>query len=202
MRVAQARFEVRHEQFGRTWRRVAAVEQAVDDDVARTVLPGQARDGHRMAIDRVDATRSEQADEVQSVAAGGAPDRIEQRRVIEKRFIGDGGIDARQVLDDRLTGAQVQVADFAVTHLAPRQPNCLARRVEPRVRPLLEQAAPHRHARGSDGVGIGTRADAEAIEHHDHQRSWALVRPRWPAHAARRPPSGRPGRRCRPSRRP
>ena len=81
MSLGQARLEVGHELVCRARRRVATVEQSVDHDVCRPGQPGQARDLDSVPINRVDATGSEQADEVES-APGSCPcDGLLQRRV-------------------------------------------------------------------------------------------------------------------------
>ena len=64
----------------------------------------------------------DQADDVQAAVRSRARvARREQRRALEERAVGDRGVDPRQVLEDRPAGAQVQVADLGVAHLAGRQ---------------------------------------------------------------------------------
>ena len=82
MRHREALLEVGHEPVGRARRRVAAVEQGVDDDVVGAFLPRELGDGDGVAVDRVDAAGADQADQVQATARlGRAPDGLEQRRV-------------------------------------------------------------------------------------------------------------------------
>ena len=81
-----------------------------------------------------------------------ATDCVDQCFVAKERAIGDRSIDARQVLHDRPASAKVQMTDLAVAHLAHRQPDCLARGVEPSVRPLVQQRPPMWHLCLGDSV--------------------------------------------------
>ena len=90
---------------------------------------------------------------------------LDERRALEERAVGDGGVDARQVLEHRPAGAEVQVADLGVAHLA----GAAGRR--PRPRPAGARAASARGAprqagmrRRGDRVRGRVVADAEAVE--------------------------------------
>ena len=63
-----------------------------------------------------------------------------QRGVRGERAVGDRGVDARQVLEDGPAGADVEVPDLAVAHLAVRQPHGRTGGIEQRVRPALRAA--------------------------------------------------------------
>ena len=58
--------EVGDEAVGRAGRRVAAVEQAVDDEVGHAGLAGQLGDGHGVAVGRMDAAGADEAHQVQA----------------------------------------------------------------------------------------------------------------------------------------
>src|SRR4051812_14448105 len=82
-----------------------------------TVRGRQPGNCHRMPIDRVDTTRPEQADQVQSLALRPL-NRIDEHRVALKFTARNGSIDARQILQYRPAGAKVEMADLRVAHLA------------------------------------------------------------------------------------
>ena len=87
--------------------------------------PRRARNGDQgdeVPVIGVDAARPDQADEMQRSRAGDrAVARGEERGPLEERSVGDRGIDPRQVLEDRASRAEVQVADLGVAHLPRRQ---------------------------------------------------------------------------------
>ena len=94
----------------------------------------------------------------------------EERRALEERAVGDGGVDPRQVLQDRPAGAEVQVADLGVAHLPRRQTDGVLGGSQRGVRPAREQAAPVRHRGGGDRVGGRVAADPEPIEDDEDDR--------------------------------
>src|SRR5690606_10243232 len=77
--------------------------------------------------------------------------------------------DARDVLVDDPSRAQVEVAHFAVAHLAAGQADRDARGVHPGARALLPEPVPVRGAGGVDGVvvlGFGVTPAVEDGEDH------------------------------------
>ncbi len=74
------------------------------------------------------------------------------------------GVDARQVLEHRPAGAEVEVADLAVAHLAVGQADGGAGGVEAGMRPLGHESPPARHVGGGDGIHGRVRPDAEAVD--------------------------------------
>ncbi len=159
----QSPLEIGHELRGRSRRCVAAVQQAVDDDVRGTMLGGQCCDGDGVPVDRVDAPRPEQADQMQSVPAGPVHG-LQQHRVARQGAIRHGGVDARQVLEDRPPGPDVEVTNLAVTHLSGGQPNRFARRLQQGMRPCGQQPPPDGHMCLSDCVVGRTIARAKAVD--------------------------------------
>jgi len=49
--------------------------------------------------------------------------RVEQRRSLRERPVGDRRGEPRQVLEHRLAGAEVEMANLRVAHLPGRQPD-------------------------------------------------------------------------------
>ena len=117
-------------------------------------------------------TGPDQADEMEGPPPSTrAPARREQGRPLEERAVGDRGVDARQVLEDRPSRPEVEVADLGVAHLARRQADSALRGAERRVRPACEQAAPGGHRGGGDRVGGRVAADAEPVEDDEDDRA-------------------------------
>ena len=125
-----------------------------------------------MAVVGVDAAGPDQADRRAAGRRPGAPrsQAASERRPLEERAVGDRGVDPRQVLEHRPAGAEVEVADLGVAHLAGRQPDGLLRRLQDGVRPAREQAAPGRHPRRGDRVVRRVGADPEAVEDDEDDR--------------------------------
>ena len=98
----------------------------MNDQIVHAKLPRHARDLDRVPVDRVDASGTKQTDQVQSVARSRPRESLEQDWIAGERAVGYGGIDARQVLQDRPPCAEVEVADLAVAHLPNRQADRLA----------------------------------------------------------------------------
>ena len=82
----------------------------------------------------------------------------------------DGLADARQFLHHHAAGADVQVADLGVAHLAVRQPDIAAGGVQEGVRTGLPQPVEIRLPRQTNGVVGDFLAPAEAVEDHQHHR--------------------------------
>src|SRR5436190_13950478 len=141
----------------------------MDEDALDVVVMGELRERNEMPIVGVHATRPDEADDVERPAALRCPPgRIQQRRALEERAVGDGGIDPRQVLEDRAPGTEIEVAHLGIAHLAPRQPDGSFRRAERGVGPRRQQAAPDRHPRRRDRVRPAISPDSEAVEDDEH----------------------------------
>src|SRR4029077_10852161 len=65
---------------------------------------------------------------------------------------GNGIVDARQVLDHHAAGADIEVTDFGIAHLALGQADVLARSVEKSVRAGLPQPVEIRRLSLANGV--------------------------------------------------
>ena len=82
----------------------------------------------------------------------------------------DHQIDARDVHVHDAAGADVEVADFAVAHLAFGQPDKRAAGVNQRVGILAQQAVVGWLARERDGIGFGFGAISPAVEDDENER--------------------------------
>jgi hypothetical protein len=93
---------------------------------------------------------------------------IAQHRVGGEAAVGDGGVDARQVLHHHAPGAEVHVADLGVAHLSARQPHLVLGGVDQGVRRGGEEAVQVRRRRLADGVVLAGLAMAPAVEDAEH----------------------------------
>ena len=185
--LGEPRLEVRHEHVRRSRRRVPAVEQGVNADLGHAAAGREIGDGHEMAVGGVDAAGPDQAQEVESAAGSGRPiGGLEQRGPPEERAVVKRGVDALEVRKHRPAGAEVEVTDLGVSHLAGRQAHGAFGRPEPRVRPRCEEAPPDRQVRVRDRVARRVGPDAEAVEDHEDDRTGPAARPsdRVPRHDA------------------
>src|SRR3546814_6125770 len=84
------------------------------------------------------------------------------------RSVGDGVVDARQVLEDDAAGAEVHVTDLGIAHLPLRQADMLLRRIHQTGRPAPAQAVEHRRVRERHRVVVAGVTLAPAV--HDAQQ--------------------------------
>jgi hypothetical protein len=120
--ATETRLEIEEEAgSGPRWR-ITAIEEAVDDDVVHAQLARQLGQRDQVPVVGVDTAGADEADERKPTVGGSRrPAGVDQDRVRSEGAVGDGGIDARQVLEHRPTRTEVQVPDLRVAHLAIRQ---------------------------------------------------------------------------------
>ncbi len=127
---------------------------------------------HEVPVVGVDATRPDEADEVETATrVCGSPACLEERRAVEEAAVGDGGVDPRQILEDRPAGTEVEMTDLGVAHLPRWQADRALRGVQDGVGPVAQQPSPGRHRRGCDGIRGRVPADPEAVEDDEDDRS-------------------------------
>ena len=155
---------------GPRWR-VAAVEQAMDDDVADAQLVRHLGQRDQVPVVGVDAARADEADERQpTIVRGGGCGRPRPgprwcgrcRRGWRRRCAADPGARA-----DRHRGSDARPPSCPSGHPAGRRH---ARRRRARMRPGVEQRPPAGHPGGGHGIALGTSADAEAVEDDEDDR--------------------------------
>jgi hypothetical protein len=115
-----------------------------------------------MAIVGVHTTTPKERDEMETTllrCGYGAP----QAGHLRKGAVGNGRIDARQVLRYALSAPDVQVANLTVTHLASRKSNRFAARSKCRMRVLCAERTPVRHRGGSNSITCAAVADAKPV---------------------------------------
>ena len=90
--------------------------------------------------------------------------------VVEERAVGDGPVDAGQVLVDDAPRAQGQMTHLGVAHDARRQTHGLAARLQKHVRILAPQRIPYRRVGQRDGVARAGGRVAPPVEDDERAR--------------------------------
>ncbi len=121
---------------------------------------------------RVNAALGDEAKQMHAVAA---LEYAAQHRVVEERAVGDRVVDALEVLRQPAAGADRQMADLGVAHLAGREARGRTGRVERRVRPLRPEPVEHRRVGELDGVAGTGRGTTPAVE-NDERYEWEAAR--------------------------
>jgi hypothetical protein len=120
----------------------------------------------------VHAAIGEKPQEMQGVTTSGAHGG-QEHRIFEERAIVDALIDAHDILVDDASRADVEMADFAVAHLAHWKPDPFLRGLDQRARVIAPEPVEHRSARETNGVGFFLFAPAPAV--HDDENRFARV---------------------------
>src|SRR5207248_9377951 len=147
------------------------------------VLRGRQLDQRlQVTLGRVDAAVRDEPEQVQASGVARADTRRQEHIVLGERSVFDRVVDAGQVLADDRAGAQVQMADLGVAHLALGQPDGAAAGGQLRGRVLLPELVEHRSVRLRDGVARPGRREPPTVQHdqahrRERERAWA-VRPR------------------------
>src|SRR5258705_8290010 len=97
-----------------------------------------------------------------------------QHRILEERAVLDRLVHAHEVLVEPAPGADREVADLAVSHLAGWQAGRLARRLDRRVRVVTPQRVEDGRVRELDSVPRAGRRDAPAVEDDEGYEGEAL----------------------------
>jgi len=89
---------------------------------------------------------------------------LEQGRVGEEAAVGDGGVDAGHVHADDAAGAEVEVADLGIAHLAVGEADEVLAGAEEGVGEVAQEPVVDRFAGLGYGVAVGLGAVAPAVE--------------------------------------
>ncbi len=154
---------------GRVRRDVAPVGERVDPRPVGHPLPLRQLEQRKDVGDvRVDAAGRDEPEQVHVAAAlARAPERRDERLVLEEGAVADGAVDALEILVEHAARADRQVADLGVAHLAGRQPDRLAGRAELGVRELAPEPVEDRCVGELDRVARARRRDPPAVEDHE-----------------------------------
>ena len=114
---------------------------------------------------RVDAAVRDEPEQVDvAVPLARAPERRDERLVLEEAAVPDRPVDTLEVLVEHAAGADREVADLGVAHLPGRQADRLAGGGEAGVRTLRPEPVEDRRARELDRVPGARRREAPAVE--------------------------------------
>ena len=133
----------------------------MNGDARHAVPHAQLDAGEQVPVERVHAAGPEQADQVQRAA--GLPQlgaQLDQRRQLVELPALDALGDAHEVLGHHPAGAEVQVADLAVAHLAFGEPHGEAAGVEQGAREAIPRAGARPAWGQLDRVALALRADS------------------------------------------
>ncbi len=145
--------------FGRG---VAAIGEAVDHEVTHRETSGELQQRLQVAEAGVHAAVGDQPDQVHTLRAG---ERVHDRGVLAQHPVEHGVVDTREVLADDSAGAEVEVADLGVAHLALGEPHGAPGGRQRGVRVGAPQRVEHRRARQRDGVAGARVGEAPAVQH-------------------------------------
>ena len=112
-----------------------------------------------------------------AAALAGAPEGIDEGRVLEELTGLDRPVDPHEVLEDHAARADRQVPDLGVPHLPRREPDVLARRAQGRVgvaRPEIVEDGRVRQLDRVPGAGRRTAPPVEDDERYERVRRAAV----------------------------
>ena len=144
---------------------VTAIHKGVDVDLHQFLLPGKTQQGVEVALVRVDASVGEQADHVEcSSLLRGEFAGASQGGVSVETAVGDGGVDAGHVHANDASGAEVEVSNLGVAHLAIGEADEVLTGADEGVREVAKELVVGGLAGECDGVAGGFGAVAPAVE--------------------------------------
>ncbi len=167
---------------GRCRRDVASVREGVDPRPLRhSLLLGEPQQRLQVVEVRMDAAVRDEPEQVDVPAPlACARERADERLVREEAAVADRAVDALEVHVDDAARADRQVPDLRVPHLAGREPDRLAARLQRRVRVLPPEPVEHRRRRELDRVpGAGRRAAPPVEDDERYERdaaAWQIAR--------------------------
>ena len=149
---------------------VTPVEEGVHEEPGRAAFGREFDDGVNMFLVAVDSAGRKQAHDVHGLAGlERQVDGVGERFVGEEGAGADRAVDARVFLVHHAAGAEVEVADFRVTHLAGRQADSRLRGMNQGVRMLLPERVPRGLAGRGDGVVLGVFTVAPSVQNDQNQ---------------------------------
>ena len=109
-----------------------------------------------------------------------ALERAAEDGVLEERAVLDRLVHAHEILEEDATGADRQVPDLGVAHLAVRQPDRGARRFELRMREIAPEPVEDGRVGELDGVPGAGRRNPPAVEDDERYEgeaaAWHIAR--------------------------
>ena len=151
-------------------KRVAAIHESVNEDAVDTLLLGHFEQGVKMSLIGMHAAIGAEAEEMHPPAAGAGVFHGRDKNGMREKFaILDHQLDARAVHVHDAPGTNVEMADFAIAHLAIGQADIFAAGVNQSVGIFAQQSIIGWLARQSDRVGVSFGAISPAVEDDEYQ---------------------------------
>ena len=152
---------------------VAAVGEGVDEDLGDAPPSRRAHQRFQVLDVAVDAAVGHQPHEVEAAARLlDLGQRIQQDLVPIQLAALDGLVDARQVLVNDTSCADIEVADLGIAELPARQAHVGRRRLEEAVGGAGDEAIPHRLAGLRNRIVFGLDPMAPAVEDTQDHKLW------------------------------
>src|SRR5882757_4572027 len=150
---------------------IAAVEKGVDKDLLHPLLFCRQQKGVQMRLLRVNAPIGDQAQQVQGASPfAGVLQRLHDHRMPEKFAGANEIVNARDVHVHHSSRADVQVTDFAVTHLPIGQADEVIRSMKQTMRIFRQEPVVTRLTRQCYRIGETLRTITPAIQNGEYNR--------------------------------
>src|SRR5205807_9003855 len=144
----------------------------MQEDVTKLALFHKPQESVEVLEGGMDTGGADQTHQVNAAAVGTGPfDRGSESLVGEKGSIGNGHVDARKVLVDDATGADIEVTDFGIAWLTERQADRLAGSLESGGGIAGEELVVKRSLGASDGVTGTWRSDSPPVDYDEDHRA-------------------------------
>jgi hypothetical protein len=150
-------------------RGVAAVGENMDDNVGDAFALGHCKERVKVGVVGVDAAVADEAHEMEAARAGVGHGGFESG-IVAEIAVADHPVDAGDVHLDDAAGADVEMADFGVAHLAIGEADGFATRMDERIGEVPDEGVEDRRVGGEDGVALDGCGVAPAVEDGENNR--------------------------------
>ncbi len=124
-----------------------------------------------MSLLGVDATIGDQTEEMQrAILLRSKCNRLNERGIGKEAAVSDGAVDAHDIHADDASGAQVQMSNLGIPHLAVGQANKVIARVDQSAWKFFDKMIVRWLASQRDGVAVRIRAIAPSVENGENNR--------------------------------
>ena len=151
------------------WRGVAAVHEAMDEDLFDFFFFGHFEKSEEVMDVRVHAAIAEQPEEMELALAAALHGFLKQRNLIQG-LVGHQQINLGDIHVHDAACSDVHVADFAVAHLSVGQADGRARSLNEGIREILDEPVVGGLLCERYGVALGIRAIATSIQYRQYHR--------------------------------
>ncbi len=162
---------------------IAAVHEAMDERIVDLVLGGDVAQLEKMLQRRVHAPVGRKTHEVDTDAVLlGVLERADDLGILHDRIVAASAVDLYQILVDDAAGADIEVADLRIAHLAVGQADVLAVGAQLRVGIFFGHGRNIIGMNGGNDIRLVMAAVAPAVENHQqnfvcHSRNLLIADP-------------------------